>query len=193
MVLLHAFQSLRYPRVQHYLSRGTFLLIKDNQIISKKPPPKNFYLVNKMENLEISRLLKKYRNIAVVGLSPKNNRPSNQVAVYLLEAGYNIIPVNPGQAEVVGKKCYPDLESIPEPVDIVDIFRKTEDVLPVVESAIKIGAKVVWMQQGIVNEEAAALARKAGLLVIMDRCLQTDHQNLAGGLPASQKSRSPAS
>jgi hypothetical protein len=131
-----------------------------------------------METLEISLLLKKYRNIAIVGLSPKNNRPSNQVAVYLMEAGYNIIPVNPGQQEILGKKCYPDLESIPEPIDIVDIFRRSEDIPPIVESAIKINAKVVWMQQEIVNEEAAAKAKKAGLTVIMDRCLKEDHLNL---------------
>lgn len=132
-----------------------------------------------METLEISQLLKKYRNIAMVGLSPKGNRPSNQVAVYLLEAGYNIIPVNPGQQEILGKKCYPDLESITEQIDIVDIFRRAEDIPPIVESAIKTGAKVIWMQQGIVNEEAAAMARKAGLTVIMDRCLKIDHLNLS--------------
>ena len=132
-----------------------------------------------MDTIEISLLLKKYRNIAIVGLSPKKNRPSNQVAVYLMEAGYNIIPVNPGQQEILGKKCYPDLESIPEPIEIVDIFRRPEDLLPIVESAIKIGAKVIWMQQGIVNEDAAARAKKAGLTVVMDRCLKIDHMNLA--------------
>jgi len=131
-----------------------------------------------METLEISRLLRESKNIAVVGLSPKANRPSNQVARYLIEAGYNVIPVNPGQEEILGKKCYPDLESIAEPVDIVDIFRRSEDVPPVVESAIGIGARVIWMQQGIVNEEAAARAREAGLTVIMDRCLKVDHRNL---------------
>ena len=131
-----------------------------------------------METLEISLLLKKYRNIAIVGLSPKNNRPSNQVAVYLMEAGYNIVPVNPGQEEILGKKCYPDLESIPEPIDIVDIFRRSEDIPPIVNGAIGINAKVVWMQQDIINEEAAAKARKAGLTVIMDRCLKEDHLNL---------------
>ena len=119
------------------------------------------------------------KNIAVVGLSPKANRPSNQVARYLIEAGYNVIPVNPGQEEILDKKCYPDLESIAEPVDIVDIFRRTEDIPPIVDGAITIGAKVVWMQLGIVNEEAAAAARKAGLTVIMDRCLKVDHMNLA--------------
>jgi len=131
-----------------------------------------------MESLEISRLLKECRNIAVVGLSPKENRPSNQVARYLIEAGYNIIPVNPGQSDILGKTCYPNLKSIPEQVDIVDIFRRAEDIPPIVDGAIAIGAKVVWMQQGIVNEEAAEAARKAGLTVIMDRCLKVDHMNL---------------
>ena len=131
-----------------------------------------------METLEISRLLKESKNIAVVGLSPKANRPSNQVALYLIEAGYNIIPVNPGQQEILGRKCYPDLESVPEPIDIVDIFRRSEDVGPIVESAIGVGARVIWMQQGIVNQEAAARARQAGLSVIMDRCLKVDHRNL---------------
>lgn len=132
-----------------------------------------------MESLEISKLLKEYKTIAVVGLSPKENRPSNQVARYLIEAGYNIIPVNPGQSEILGKTCYPDLKSIPEHIDIIDIFRRTEDVPPIVVDAISINAKVIWMQQGIVNDEAAALARKAGLTVIMDRCLKVDHMNLA--------------
>ena len=131
-----------------------------------------------METLEISRLLKKSKNIAVVGLSPKANRPSNQVALYLIEVGYNVIPVNPGQEEILGRKCYPDLESVSEPIDIVDIFRRSEDVGPIIESAIGVGARVVWMQKGIVNEEAAARAREAGLTVIMDRCLKVDHQNL---------------
>jgi predicted CoA-binding protein len=132
-----------------------------------------------MESLEISKLIKEYKTIAVVGLSPKENRPSNQVARYLIEAGYNIIPVNPGQSEILGKTCYPDLKSIPEHVDIVDIFRRSEDIPPIVVDAISINAKVIWMQQGIINEEAAAVARKAGLTVIMDRCLKVDHMNLA--------------
>lgn len=132
-----------------------------------------------MESLEISKLLKECKTIAVVGLSPKENRPSNQVARYLMEAGYNIIPVNPGQSEILGKTCYPDLISIPEHIDIVDIFRKPDDIIPIIESAIEINAKVIWMQQGIVNEEAATIARKAGLAVIMDRCLKVDHMNLA--------------
>ncbi|MBU0480180.1 MAG: CoA-binding protein [Proteobacteria bacterium] len=131
-----------------------------------------------METLEISRILKSFRHIAVVGLSPKENRPSNQVARYLIEAGYHVIPVNPGQEEILGRTCYPDLESIPGVVEVVDIFRRAEDVFPIVRSAIAIGARVVWMQLGIVNDEAAAEAKKGGLSVIMDRCIKVDHQNL---------------
>ena len=115
------------------------------------------------------------KTIAVVGFSPKENRPSHMVGCYLMEAGFHVIPVNPGHSEICGVTCYPDLISIPEPVDVVDIFRRSEDVLPVVVEAIAIGAKVVWMQQGIVNHEAAALAEKAGLVVIMDRCIKVDH------------------
>ena len=131
-----------------------------------------------MKGQEVNCFLQRYRNIAVVGLSPKESRPSNQVAHYLIAAGYNVIPVNPGQDELLGRKCYPDLESIPELVEIVDIFRRSEEVLPIVRSAIRIGAKVVWMQLGIINAEAAVEAKKAGLSVIMDRCIKIDHQNL---------------
>ncbi len=128
---------------------------------------------------EIKEILAQTQTIAVVGLSPKENRPSNDVARYLQKAGYTIIPVNPGQSEILGEKCYQSLLEIPEEIDIVDIFRRPEDVGPVVDQAIKIGAKVVWMQEGIVNEEAAANARAEGLTVIMDRCLKVDHANLA--------------
>ncbi len=127
---------------------------------------------------EISAILKNSRTIAVVGLSPKENRPSNQVARYLQSAGYRIIPVNPGQKEILGETCYPSLLDIPEPVDVVDIFRRPEEVLPVVEQAVKIKAKTVWMQEGIINEEAALLAREKGLTVVMDRCMKIDHASL---------------
>lgn len=128
---------------------------------------------------EIKKILTQSRTIAMVGLSPKANRPSHDVARYLMAAGYTIIPVNPGQTEILGLKCYATLTEIPVPVDIVDIFRRPEEVGPVVEQAVAIGAKVVWMQQGIVNEEAAAVARAAGLTVVMDRCLKMDHLHLA--------------
>jgi predicted CoA-binding protein len=127
----------------------------------------------------VDNILKATRSIAVVGLSPKENRPSHMVGRYLLNAGFTVYPVNPGVSEVLGQVSYPDLASIPGSVDVVDIFRRSEDVLPVVESAIAIGAKAVWMQQGIVNEEAASLAEEAGLQVVMDRCIKIDHANMA--------------
>jgi len=128
--------------------------------------------------LPINEILCSNSSIAVVGFSPKANRPSNMVGRYLMDVGYTVYPVNPGVAEILGHVSYPDLASIPEKIDIVDIFRRSEDVLPVVEAAIAIKAKVIWMQQGIVNEEAAALAEKAGLIVIMDRCIKIDHANM---------------
>ena len=130
---------------------------------------------------EIEGILKEGRTVAVVGLSPKPDRPSYVVARYLQAQGYRIIPVNPNTQEILGEKAYPTLLSIPEKVDIVDIFRRPEDVPPVVEEAIKIGARVVWMQEGIVNEEAALRAREAGLKVVMDRCLKKEHQRLHSG------------
>ena len=126
----------------------------------------------------IRTILKNTTTIAVVGLSPKPGRPSNQVAQYLRDAGYTIIPVNPGQDNLLGLPCYPNLQAIPGPVDMVDIFRRAEFVLPIVEEAIAIKAKVVWMQSGIVNEAAARLAEEAGLAVIMDRCTMVEHMNL---------------
>ena len=116
-----------------------------------------------------------YRNIAVVGISDNPERPSNFVARFFIEHGYNVIPVNPKLEEWDGIKCYPDLLSIQEPVDVVDIFRRPEAIPPIVDEAIKIKAKVVWMQQGIVNEDAAACARKAGLVVVMDKCMKIEY------------------
>jgi uncharacterized protein len=124
-------------------------------------------------------ILRSARTIAVVGLSGKRYRPSYGVAEYLKQAGYRIIPVNPGQTEVLGEKCYPDLDSVPEPVDIVDIFRRSEHVPEIVEAAIRKGAKAVWMQEGVVHEEAARRAEAAGLIAVMDRCILKDHRRLA--------------
>ena len=126
----------------------------------------------------IRQVLANSHTIAVVGLSPKESRPSNMVARYLLEVGFKVIPVNPGQDEILGQVCYPNLTAIGEPVDLVDIFRHSEDVMPVVEEAIRIKANAIWMQQGIINEAAAQLARAAGLAVVMDRCLKVDHAGL---------------
>lgn len=129
-------------------------------------------------HMEIGNLLRQARTIAIVGLSPKEDRPSNMVGRYLLNAGYSLFPVNPGQTEILGLKCYPDLASIPEHIDIVDIFRRSEDVYPIVEEAVKIGAGAIWMQLGIVNQEAAEYARRHGLLTVMDRCIKVDHSTL---------------
>jgi predicted CoA-binding protein len=129
---------------------------------------------------EIAAILEQYRRIAIVGLSPKKNRPSHQVARYLLSAGYSVIPVNPGHDHLLGLPCYPHLAAIPTPIDIVNIFRRAAEVPAIVNAAIAIGARVVWMQEGIVHEEAALMARQAGLTVIMDRCLKMDHISLLG-------------
>ena len=126
----------------------------------------------------IRKVLRESKTIAVVGLSPKPNRPSHQVASYLMKVGYTIIPVNPGQDTILGQTCYPNLRDIPTPVDMVDIFRRQEEVVPIVNDAISIGARCIWMQQGIINGEAAEKAEAAGLTVIMDRCTKIDHMNL---------------
>lgn len=125
-----------------------------------------------------AEILKKYRRVAVVGASVNPERPSYQVASYLIEHGYDVIPVNPGVREILGRVVYPDLSAIPGGVEVVDIFRRPEDVPPIVEEAIKIGARVVWMQEGIVNEAAASRAREAGLTVVMDRCMKKEHARL---------------
>ncbi len=119
-----------------------------------------------------------YKNIAVVGISDNPERPSYDVASFLEEHEYNIIPVNPTLTEWKGKKCYPDLKSIPVKVDVVDIFRRPEAVPPIVDEAIAIKAKAVWMQLGIVNEEAAAKARAAGIEVVMDKCMKIEYNRL---------------
>lgn len=130
------------------------------------------------QHQDVEQLLRQSKTIAIVGLSPKENRPSNMVGRYLLSAGYTIYPVNPGHAEILGQPCYPNLSAIPDKIDIVDLFRRSEEVLPFVEEAVRIGAKAVWMQLGIVNQQAAQYARDNGLAVIMDRCIKVDHSNL---------------
>lgn len=128
----------------------------------------------------IKKILSGSTTIAIVGISNKPDRPSYEVADYLKVNGYRIIPVNPNLDTVLGEKAYPDLASIPEPVDIVDIFRRAEDVGPVVDDAIKAGTKAVWIQLGIVNGEAAEKASQAGLDVVMDRCIKVEHHKLYG-------------
>lgn len=127
----------------------------------------------------IPELLKGSRTIAVVGLSSKRMRPSYGVSEYMQHAGYTIIPVNPNESVVLGQKAYARLEDVPEPVDIVDVFRRSEYVPDIVDSAIRIGAKAVWMQEGVIHETAAGKARQAGLTVVMDRCILKEHRRLA--------------
>jgi len=128
-----------------------------------------------------ARILREYRRIAVVGISDRPERDSYRVAAYLAQAGYVIIPVNPNVTQVLGERCWPTLDDAPKPIEVVDVFRRSELVDPVVDAAIRVGAKAVWMQDGVVNETAAAKARAAGLLVVMDRCMLRDHAaGLAG-------------
>jgi predicted CoA-binding protein len=129
-------------------------------------------------DLHLKRLFETVRTIAVVGCSPKPERAGHYVAKYLQDLGYRIIPVNPGQTEILGEKCYASLRDIPEPVDMVDCFRRAEDIPPIVEDAIAIGAKFIWMQLGIVNDEAAKRAMAAGIEVVMDRCPKIDYPRL---------------
>ncbi len=130
----------------------------------------------------LRRILNNYKRVAIVGLSADWSRPSYFAARYLLDHGFEIIPVNPKYDEILGQKCYPDLKSIPTPVDIVDLFQRAERVPLFVDDAIAIGAKLVWMQLSIINEEAAQKARDAGLEVVMDRCMKIEYARLFGGL-----------
>ena len=127
---------------------------------------------------ELETILTQTKTIAVVGLSPNRGRESHGVALYLKEQGYRIIPVNPKAEEILGEKSYPSLRDIPEPVDVVQVFRKPEAVPAIVEDAIAVGAKVVWMQVGIVHEAAAERARQAGLQVVMNTCMRATHRLL---------------
>lgn len=130
----------------------------------------------------LRRVLRQNRRIAVVGLSATWNRPSYFAAKYMLERGYDIVPVNPGAEEILGRKCYPDLASVPGPIDMVDVFRKPADALPIAAEAVRLGARCLWLQLGVINEEAAALADAAGLDVVMDRCVKIEFARLHGGL-----------
>ena len=127
-------------------------------------------------------ILERYRRIAMVGLSSNPFRPSHFAAIYLLAEGYDVIPVNPRESAVLGRTCYPSLTAIPGGVEVVDIFREPAAVPSIVEEAIAIGAKVIWMQLGVVHEAAAARAREAGLQVVMDRCMKIEHARFFGGL-----------
>jgi predicted CoA-binding protein len=128
--------------------------------------------------LTIDEILKHFHTVAVVGLSSNKERPSYGVAQYLKKHGYNVLPVNPNEKEILGLACCPSLSSLTEPVEIVDIFRRPDEVMEIVEEAIKIGAKVVWMQEGVMNTQAAMRARDAGLEVIMDMCMMKEHRRM---------------
>ncbi len=131
---------------------------------------------------DLRRILIDYKRVAVVGLSADWSRPSNFAAKYMLDHGFEVIPVNPKYDEILGQKCYADLRDIPSPVDVVDLFQRVDRIPPFVDQAIEIGAKVVWMQLGIIHEEAAQKARDAGLEVVMDRCMKIEYARLFGGL-----------
>jgi len=137
------------------------------QLHDDNPPPE-----------KIKDILKKCKRIAVVGLSPKEERDSNKVARYLMQQGYEIVPVNPGQNEILGQKCFKTLEDIPFKVDLVDLFLNPTRIPPVVDQAIEIGADVIWMQLGVVHNEAAQKARHSGKTVVMNKCIKIEHHNL---------------
>ena len=125
-------------------------------------------------------ILLKYKTIAVVGASPDPQRHSNAVMAYLIGTGYKVIPINPNAETVLGRKSYTDLGAVPETIDIVDVFRAPDKVMPTVDEAIAVGAKVLWFQEGVINEEAAERARQAGLIVVMDKCIARAHAALTG-------------
>ncbi len=131
---------------------------------------------------QLRHILKESRTIAVVGLSADWFRPSYFAAKYMQEHGYRVIPVNPKYTEILGERCYPDLASVPDKIDIVDVFRKSADCAPIAKEAVAIGAKTLWLQIGVVNEEARQIAEGAGLNVVMDRCVKIEYARLFGGL-----------
>lgn len=126
----------------------------------------------------IKKILQEAKTIAIVGASVKPSRDSFHIMRFLMEAGYNVIPVDPAYNEILGKKCFPDLRQLEEQVDIVDIFRRSDEILPIVQDAMLIGAPAIWMQLGVVNEEAASLAERAGINVIMNKCIKVEYQIL---------------
>ena len=132
-----------------------------------------------MNDKETINQILQMKTIAVVGMSPKPERPSHYVALYLRDHGYKIIPVNPGQREIAGETCYPSLKDIPKPVDVVDVFRRPEHVLSIAEATVEIGAKALWLQDGVINKEATKLAEEAGLLVVMNDCMLRRHRQIS--------------
>lgn len=136
-----------------------------------------------MSDAETREILRSFRSFAVVGCSPRPERDSHRVARFLLERGYRVVPVNPHAAEILGLRCYPALRDIPEPVEVVDLFRRREAVPPFVDEAIAAGARVIWMQLGVVHDRAAEKARRAGLVVVMDRCPAIEYRRHFGDSP----------
>ncbi|MCH2579393.1 MAG: CoA-binding protein [Pseudomonadales bacterium] len=131
-----------------------------------------------MNSIEEIKKIFQMKTIAVVGMSPKPERPSHYVAMYMKEQGYNIIPVNPGHNEIAGMKSFPSLLEIPRTIDVVDVFRRSEYVLSIAESAVTVGAKALWLQDGVINEDGSALAENAGLLVVMNDCMLRRHRQM---------------
>jgi len=131
-----------------------------------------------MNSIEEIKKIFQMKTIAVVGMSPKPERPSHYVAMYMKEQGYNIIPVNPGHNEIAGMKSFPSLLEIPRTIDVIDVFRRSEYVLSIAESAVTVGAKALWLQDGVINEDGSALAENAGLLVVMNDCMLRRHQQM---------------
>jgi predicted CoA-binding protein len=127
---------------------------------------------------EIKKILTGVKKIAIVGLSPKEERDSHKVAKYLLDHGYDVVPVNPGQKEILGKTCFKTLKDIPFPIDVADLFLNPRRIPPIVEQAIEIGVKVIWMQLGVIHNEAARKAREAGVIVVMDKCIKQEHEEM---------------
>ncbi len=154
-------------------------LVLADGVAANSPVNRSRFATTAYQRLQI---LEKHKNIAMVGLSSNPFRPSHFAAIYLLAEGYNVIPVNPREKQVLGHTCYASLKDIPGPVEVVDIFREPSAVPAIVEDAISIGAKVIWMQLGVIHEAAAERARQAGLQVVMDRCMKIEHARFFGGL-----------
>jgi len=132
------------------------------------------------QDMVTKKLLETVKIIAMVGLSPKEEKPSNRVAKYMKAAGYRVIPINPQHEEILGEKSYKTLADIPDKVDVVDIFMRAENVVPVVEEAVKLTPKAVWLQLGIINDEAKAIAKKKGVAFIQDKCIKIEHERPIG-------------
>ncbi len=153
--------------------------LQSGGVSAGSPVASSEFATTPIERLEI---LRRYSRIAIVGLSANPQRPSHFAAVYLQAKGYQLFPVHPREKEILGRRCYSSLRDVPRPVEVVDIFRAPEAVPAIVEEAVEAGAKVIWMQFGVIHNEAAARAREAGLEVVMDQCMKVEHARFFGGL-----------